>query len=162
VPDLLTTAVERLLLAGARHRAAAASVAGLGGTDLLALEHLRAAGALSPSELADALLLSGSGTSALLRRLGDAGLVTRAPARGTGRRVLVTATAQAAAVSDDRTQGIVSGLGDLAEALAPPERAAVEAFLAALADVVERDTDRLVALVRSGGRDDVPVPPRWG
>jgi DNA-binding MarR family transcriptional regulator len=94
--------------------------AGLSQADLHALEHIEAAGGLTPRDLQGRTGLSSGSVTALVDRLERAGWVVRSPNPADRRSVLVKLSA--AALSED-------------------ERAAVAAFLARVTDAAERAGD---------------------
>jgi DNA-binding MarR family transcriptional regulator len=87
----IAQALERLELAGAYHRAARARQIGVP-LELATLEHLEAAGGLTPGELGHRLGLTSGGVTALTGRLIDAGYVTRERHPDDGRMRMLTLT----------------------------------------------------------------------
>lgn len=159
--EAIRAALLRRSLADARRRGVLAAGLQLGGTDLLALEHLMAAGRLSVRDLQLRLGLSSGGATSLIQRLERSGHVTRAPHPRDRRSTLLAVTPSThravAAATAPRTQE----LDGVAGALAPDERAAVARYLTRIAEVEERELEALA------GRGDVTVddlvaPPRWG
>lgn len=160
---LVAASLERLVTGRGRQRTAVARRAGLTVADVLALEHLVGTGVLSPSDLAQRLRLSSSGTSAVIGRLAHHGLVRRRADPASRRRALVDPTQDGSAV--------VAPIGELAReidalvgALAPGDRAAVERFVGALADLSDRLADRLEAAAEAEAwaASAVRLPVRWG
>ncbi len=89
---------------------------------------------LRPMAIEERLLLPQYGTSRLLKRLGEAGLLTFAPAEGDGRGVVVTLTPAGRDLRRAMWPVYAGALETLIAAkLAPQERAAATALLARLA-----------------------------
>jgi DNA-binding MarR family transcriptional regulator len=161
---LIRAAVERLVAASVRQRAAIAGTLGLMRVDLLALHHIGRRADMTPGELAQVLLLSSGGTTAAIDRLSRAGLVVRGAGTGGRRRVLLRITADGRAVTDAPLAPLIDEVAALTAELAPAERATIERFLARLADVSERHADRLVTGRPAGAAATagVPAPVLWG
>jgi DNA-binding MarR family transcriptional regulator len=159
-PRVIRAALERYARAATRHRAALASLLGLVETDVLALEHLKRDGELTPGELADRMQLSTGGTTAVIERLRRDGHVTRHPHPSDGRRSLLRPTTTnggiVTALAADDIAGVVN-------ALTPGERECVERFLNEVADVAEREADRRTeeARAQAATRLDLPDPVAW-
>lgn len=160
---LAASAVERLVAASARQRAALARMAGLTAVDVLALEHILAARELSPSGLAARLHLSSSGTSAVIGRLTRRQLVSRRADPGNRRRALIRPTEQAASVAGP-VAALRAEINALAGELTASERATVAGFLLRLADVSDRLADRLALEAEAEARAAIAVAPPmlWG
>lgn len=166
-PDTTPQAVRALLarkaLADGRQRAAAAALLGLTETDVLALQHLAWAGALTPSQLAAQLQLTSGGTTALIQRLQRRDFVTRKPHPDDRRSSLV----QLSRSGEDRAAELYAPLVrelDVATAeLDEPERTIVAGFLARVAELGEAHADELVRSVELERPQvpRVPVPGLW-
>ena len=147
-PEPIAQAVERYELAGAHHRAARARQIGVPHAELAALEHLHAAGALTPGELGHRLGLTSGGVTALTGRLIDAGHVIRERHPGDGRMRMLALTA--------------AGAEWLCEQL-EPVRGAVDEAVAGLraeeADLVARVLEMLAAR-RELAAEATPGPER--
>src|SRR5579871_5840332 len=129
---LIASAVERLIAAGTRQRGAVAKRLEWPITDVLALHHVVSGTEHAPSDLAKALLLSPSGTTAAIDRLTRAGLISRT--RGSGKpRVRLTATEAGRELSARTLGPMRQGVADLVEDLPRSHRVLVEQFLARLA-----------------------------
>ncbi|HEX6389049.1 MAG TPA: MarR family transcriptional regulator [Solirubrobacteraceae bacterium] len=164
-PGRLTrTAVDRLVNASLRQRAAVAAIAGLRRTDLLALDHIAGRESVTPSALARMLYLSSGGTTAVVDRLVDAGLVERTPGTGRRDRVVLLVTDRGAAVLRSHQQQLVADVAALTADLTPPQREDVERYLARLADIAERHADRLAAeaTAAAAAASGAPAPVLWG
>jgi DNA-binding MarR family transcriptional regulator len=157
-------ALERLADAATRRRTAAAALLGVTPTDLFALAAVRRAGELSPGALARGLMLSSSGTTAVIRRLSAAGLLARTPGPANQRDVRLRLTAQGEALVTPGAAAWDEDVAALVGALAPDVRAEVEGVLARLADLSERHADRLVTASKgaAAGAGEVPSPVLWG
>lgn len=161
---LIRAAVERLVLAASRASAATAALMDLSATELRALHHVGQAGELSPAGLSEALLLSPSGTTGVIKRLTAADLLLRSPGPGNQRHVRLHLTVEAERALAPFAAPLRRELDALARALPAAERAGLEELLARLADVTERDADRLVTEVSAAARAARAVPPPilWG
>jgi DNA-binding MarR family transcriptional regulator len=161
---LIRAAADRLVAAAARQRAALASTLGLMPSDLLALYHLGRADGVTPGELAQALLLSSGGTTAVIDRLAQAGLIERSPGPNGRRRVLLSLTPAGRAATDPSLALLRADIDALTAELSPADRVCVERFLARLADLSERHADRLVAEAdaTAAASSGVPNPVLWG
>jgi len=152
---LITSALDRLIASGIRQRAALAKRLDTAVTDVVALHYVIAATATAPGQLARALLVSPSGATSVIDRLGRAGLISRVPRSGTHRAALV---ATLAPFSD--------AVGRLIEALPRSDRMLLEEFLARVADLAEREADQLVASAEAHAKARaaaaLPPPVLWG
>jgi DNA-binding MarR family transcriptional regulator len=159
-PRMIRATLERYARAATRHRAALASLLGIVETDVLALEHLKRDGELTPGELADRMQLSSGGMTAVIERLRRDGHVTRHPHPSDRRRSLLRPTttngAVATAVAADDIDGAVAGL-------TPSEQECVERFLSEVARLAERNADLLAedARAHAAARLDIPTPAAW-
>ena len=161
--EAIAGALRRLDLAAVRHRVVLARSLGLSELELLAIEHVERAGALSPGELHELLQLSSGGATKLVQRLQRAGHLSRQRDGADGRRARVQLTPAT------RRQ-IAAAHAPLAQLAAPAvtrltddERAAVLDVLAAVADATERRSDQVVREAAAGARDAlaVSVPADW-
>lgn len=162
-PRLVASAVARLLAAGVRQRAALAYHLDAAMTDVLALDHVVTAPGTPPGELAEALLVSPSGATAVIDRLSHAGLIMRT--QGAGRhRVALVATDAGRALHGQSLAPLRGDVEALIGHLARTERAVLEQFLTLLADLAEREAKELVAIARADARaaSATPPPARWG
>lgn len=160
---LIASAVERLIAAGIRQRGALAKRRGSTTTDVLALHYVVTATDTAPGELARALLVSPSGATAVIDRLCRAGLVSRA--QGSGRhRVVLTATDAGRALHAQALTPLSQDVGQLIAELSRSDRVRIEQFLTRLADLAERDADRLISRTEADARGAVAIAPPvlWG
>jgi hypothetical protein len=139
------------VLASARRRAALAGLAGLGERDVLALQYVVGAEALTPGELGRLLGLSSGGTTALVQRLEQAGHLVRERNPGDRRSHVLR-------LVDDATRWRVVA-DDVIVTLS-----ALHAPLTRAADAAERDADELAAARRAAAdaAPGLPVPGLWG
>jgi DNA-binding MarR family transcriptional regulator len=151
----------RKALADCRQRADAASLLGITVTDVLALQHLARAGQVTPGALSDRLQLTSGGTSAVVRRLERHGLVSSVPHPEDGRSTLLRLSPAAEHRVARAYAPLVREVDAVVDALAPGERAVVEAFLARVAEVTEASADAILRHVR-GERLRVEAVPHTG
>jgi DNA-binding MarR family transcriptional regulator len=162
-PEALRASLARKALADSRQRAAAAALLRLTETDVLALQHLAWAGALTPSQLAEQLRLTSGGTTALIQRLERGGYLTREPHPEDRRSSLLRLSESGTRRAAELYAPLVRELDEAAAALAEPEREIVAGFLARVAEIGEAHA---VKLVRSAEMERpqvprVPVPGLW-
>jgi DNA-binding MarR family transcriptional regulator len=153
----------RKSLADARHRGAAARLLGLTESDVLALQHLAWAGAMTPSQLGAQLRLTSGGTTALVQRLARLSYVRREPHPEDRRSTLLRLTPEAERDAGALYAPLVRDLDDVASALDDAARAAVAAYLARVAALAE---ERAGELARAADAERpqiprVPVPGLW-
>lgn len=161
---LIGSAVDRILAAGDRRRAAEAVVLGLTPVDVLALHRLREPEGVTAPELASHLGRSAGGAAAAVARLERRGFVGRRAGPGGRRRVLLRATPAGDAAVAALRAPLLHDLEALVGGLAAGERAAVERALPRLADLYERDADRLTAAAEQAAARaaGIPTPVLWG
>jgi DNA-binding MarR family transcriptional regulator len=161
--EAVAGALGRLDLAAVRHRVVLGRSLGLSEVELLAIEHVERAGALSPGKLSELLQLSSGGATKLVQRLQRAGHLSRRRDGAEGRRASVRLTPAT------RRQ-IAAAHAPLAQLAAPAvarltddERAAVLHVLAAVADAIEQRSDQLVREAAASARDALVarVPADW-
>jgi len=162
-PEALRALLARKALADSRQRAAAAALLGLTETDVLAIQNLAWAGALTPTELATRLQLTSGGTSALIQRLERREYVTRERHPDDRRSSLLRLGPSGEARAADLYAPLVRSLDAATAAMEPSERAIVARFLARVAEIGDAHADELV---RGVARDRpqvprVPVPGLW-
>jgi DNA-binding MarR family transcriptional regulator len=162
--DAVGQALARLLTANAREHDEAAARLDLSGRDLTALAYVARVGETSPQRLADALVLSSSGASALTQRLTNAGLLQRSTVSGRHVRAALTLTPEGHAVLRSVRAWLDRAVGAAVEDLDQRELAIVERFVVRLADSAERHADEMVrhAIRRTELATSVPQPPSWG
>jgi DNA-binding MarR family transcriptional regulator len=98
-------------------------------TDLRAMEHLIASGALTPTELADRLDISTAASTLVVDRLVELGHVRRGPHPSDRRRILVRAEPASEERALGEVQPMVDGVRRAIGALSAAERATVLRFL---------------------------------
>jgi DNA-binding MarR family transcriptional regulator len=148
----------RKSLADARQRAAAARLLGLTESDVLAIQHLAWAGAMTPGQLGAALRLTSGGTTALVHRLTRLAYVTRGPHPEDRRSTLLRLTPEAERDAGALYAPLVGELDAIAARLAGDS--ALE-LLDAIADAAERHADEL-ARAADAERPRVPSVPTPG
>jgi DNA-binding MarR family transcriptional regulator len=161
---VVRASLDRLAAASVRQGAALAKLLGLGQSDVLALQHVIRAGQVTPGALATRMQLSSGGTSALINRLCDRGLVAREPDPSNRRHVILHATERVEPLVAQPLAPLVADIDALLAELSALERAAVERFLARVADLCGRHADRLLTEAEAAARAaaDVPSPVLWG
>ncbi|MGH2967494.1 MAG: MarR family winged helix-turn-helix transcriptional regulator [Solirubrobacteraceae bacterium] len=162
-PQAIRAFLARKSLADSRQRAAAASLLKLTETDVLALQHLAWAGALTPSRLGALLRLTSGGTTALVQRLERLGFIAREPHPEDRRSTLLQLSAQGEQRAAELYAPLVSDLDEAAESLSERERAIVAGFLARIAELGESHADELLraAALERPQVPRVPVPGLW-
>ena len=162
-PEALRASLARKALADSRHRSAAAALLGLTETDVLALQHLAWAGALTPSRLAEQLRLTSGGTTALIQRLERGGFVAREPHPEDRRSSLLRLSESGRRRAEELYAPLVRELDEAAAALAPSEREIVARFLARVAEIGEAHALKLArsAELERPQVPRVPVPGLW-
>ena len=155
--------LHRTTLAAARQRAGLARRLGVTQTEVLAIHHLARAGRLTPSQLGALLGLSSAGTTAVIRRLEQAGHVTRRPHADDARSVVVRLTPAIAASTTEACTPYTTELDALIGALSQTDRALVAGFLRRAADAAERHADQLARDSDAAARDALAVelPSLW-
>ena len=162
-PEALRALLARKSLADARHRGALARLLDLAESDVLAIQHLAWAGALTPGQLAAQLRLTSGGTTALLQRLERLGYVAREPHPDDRRSTLLRLTPQAERDAGELHAPLVRAIDAAGSALAEDARASVLAFLREVAELGEHHADELVRAAEAGRPriPRVPVPGLW-
>jgi hypothetical protein len=136
-------ALHRFGLERDRLRSALARAAGLAENDVDALEHLEAAGPLTPGALADRLLLTSGGATVLIDRLEAAGWVRRTPNPDDRRSLLVELDRDRLADAPPALVAYHVAVTLAAHDLPPDESAAVTRFLTIAADAAAAAVDAL-------------------
>jgi len=131
--DDLTGSLQQFGLQRDRMRTALARRAGIGATDLDALEHLEADGPLTQRDLGERLSLTSGAVTMLVDRLERAGWVHRRPHPGDRRYVLIELSPRAAASAPAGLAAYHARTRALAAGVPAAHREAVAAFLAAAA-----------------------------
>ena len=161
---IVRASLERFVSASARQHAALAKLLGLLDSDVVALEHVLRAGELNAVTLARRMPLSSGGTAAVIDRLCTAGLISRTRDPQDRRRVVLRAMPGVEQRVGELLAPLVADLEAATSELSATQRALVERFLADLADVCERHTDRLLTAAEAAAHAavDVPSPVLWG
>jgi len=162
-PEALRALLARKSLADARHRGALARLLGVTETEVLAIQHLAWAGALTPGQLAAQLRLTSGGTTALLQRLARSGYVVREPHPEDRRSTLLRLTPEAERDAGELHAPLVRAIDAAAGELSEDARATVAAFLGVVAELGEHHADELVRAAEAGRPriPRVPVPGLW-
>ena len=129
-------AVRDLLLAAAVANHVIAQRLGLTLGDLTALDHLLAGDALGTGELAQRLGMRSPSATAVLDRLESAGHVRRAPHPTDRRRVVIEATEDGRAQSEQAVRPLIDALDELAAGLSLSDRQVVTEFLTGAARIL--------------------------
>ena len=163
IPEALRALLARKSLADARHRGALARLLNLTESDVLAIQHLAWAGALTPGQLAAQLRLTSGGTTALLQRLERIGYVAREPHPEDRRSTLLRLTPEAERDLGRLYAPLVRAIDATAGDLEEEARATFVAFLSAIAELGEHHADELVRAAEAGRPriPRVPVPGLW-
>jgi DNA-binding MarR family transcriptional regulator len=159
----IRAALNRKALADARHRAGVAKALALGEREMLAVQYLARAGALTPSRLGMQLQLSSGGTAAVIHRLERAGHLARRPHPRDGRSAIVRLTPAIETSATEVWAPLIAALDALAGELSEEERETVARFVEHAAHAVERHADRLVGDADARAREShaVPLPTLW-
>jgi DNA-binding MarR family transcriptional regulator len=162
-PQAVRASLARKALADSRLRAAAAALLGLTETDVLALQHLAWAGALTPGELATALQLTSGGTTALIQRLQRRDFVLREPHPDDRRSWLVRLSPSGEERAAQLYAPLVRDLDAATASLGEAERRVVADFLARISEIGEARAEELVrsAELERPQVPRVPVPGLW-
>lgn len=162
-PEALRALLARKSLADARHRGALARLLHLTETDVLAIQHLAWAGALTPGQLAAQLRLTSGGTTAVLQRLERVGYVAREPHPEDRRSTVLRLTPEAERAAGELYAPLVRAIDAAAGDLAGEARESVAAFLRVVAELGEHHADELVRAAEAGRPriPRVPVPGLW-
>ena len=142
-PRNLRARLQRFGLQRDRLNISLARAAGISHGDLHALEHLEAAGPLSPGQLGSRLGLTSGAVTALVDRLERAGWVSRSPHPRDRRSVVVGLTGRVSAAGAAHLARYEHELEALAAELTPLERDAFAGFLDRAAHAAGRHADRL-------------------
>ena len=151
----------RKSLADARQRAAAARMLGLSESDVLAIQHLAWAGALTPGQLGAQLRLTSGGTTALVQRLLRLSYVAREPHPEDRRSTLLRLTPEAERDAGALYAPLVGALDEIAAGLDEEAAEGALDLLDAIAATAERHADAL-AHAADSERPRVPRVPAPG
>jgi DNA-binding MarR family transcriptional regulator len=160
--EAIREAVNRKELAAARQRTALGRLLGLSESDVLAIQHLAAAGRLMPTQLGALLGMTSGGATALVQRLEREGFVAREPHPHDRRSALLSLTPEIQRQAGDALAPLVEAIDELVDGLPAADRRLLARFLAAVADAAERHADELAR--RADAAQPVagsPVPALW-
>ena len=121
-----------------RHAAATAKRMSLEASELAALEHLQAAGPMTPTHLGERLSMSPGAVTAMIDRLGSRGYVQRTPNLEDRRSALVGITKAGIEESLRHLWPYIEDMRALAEGFSEEERAVVARFLRAATHATQR------------------------
>ena len=159
--DVLT-ALQRWGLENDRYDLAVARAHGVGVTETRAVDHLQAAGELTPGELGEALSLTSGAVTALVDRLERAGWVTRSPHPDDRRSLVLRLTDQCHELIEQVWATYAEELADAAAELPAAHRTALVRYLERAADIAARGATEWrgsgPAPIASPGRDSPPTP----
>ena len=110
-------------------------------TDLSAMEHLIAAGSLTPSELARRLDISTAATTLVVDRLVGVGHAHRDPHVSDRRKVVVTPAPASVARAVQELMPVIGRVATLARGLSPEERVVISRFLGQVLDIYRDSLD---------------------
>jgi DNA-binding MarR family transcriptional regulator len=156
-------AINRKELAATRQRSALGRLLGLSETDVLAIQHLAAAGRLTPTQLGGMLGMTSGGATALVQRLEREGFVAREPHPHDRRSALLRLTPATERRAGDALAPLVGAIDDLVSRLPTGDQRAITRFLTAVADAGERHADELARRADAAAHPVVgsPVPALW-
>ena len=161
--EAIRQAFTRKELAATRQRTALGRLLGLSDTDVLAIQHLAAAGRLTPTQLGAMLGMTSGGATALVQRLEREGFVAREPHPSDRRSALLRLTPDVERQAGAALAPLVDAIDTLSLQLADGERRAVARYLAAAADAGERHADDLARRADAATQPAPasPVPALW-
>jgi DNA-binding MarR family transcriptional regulator len=161
--EAIRKAINRKELAATRQRSALGRLLGLSDTDVLAIQHLAAAGRLTPTQLGSMLGMTSGGATALVQRLEREGFVAREPHPSDRRSALLRLTPEIERQAGEALAPLVAAIDALSAQLDDRERRAVARYLAAVADAGERHADELARRADAATQPvpASPVPALW-
>ena len=142
-PTSIAAALHRFGLERDRLRATICRTAGIASSELDALEHLEADGALTQRELGQRLALTSGGVTVLVDRLERAGWVRREPHPSDRRAVLLRLDDRALAALPEALAEYHSAVASAARAVPGASRAGTETFLRTVAARAATTADSL-------------------
>ena len=153
-PAELLTALRRFGLENDRFDAIVARRLGVGPAEFKAMDHIQAAGSITPGHLGDRMALSSGAVTALLDRLERLGWVRREPHPSDRRSVIVRRAAGTMNAGERIYMPMAERLAAAAGKMTDAEREACVRFLVAAAEqVAERATE-----LRGSGRAPTRLP----
>ena len=129
--------------ASARYAAALAKRMGLGPSELAALEHLQAAGPMTPGRLGRRLSMSPGAVTALVDRLERRGHVERTPNPEDRRSALLRETEGGLRETLEHLWPYIEEMRGIEERFTREERAVISRFLEAATEATHRHAERL-------------------
>ena len=129
--------------AATRYAAAVAKRMGLGTSELAALEHLQAAGPMTPGRLGGRLSMSPGAVTALVDRLERRGHVERMPNPGDRRSALLRETEAGLRDSLEHLWPYIEEMRGIEEGFTEEERAVISRYLKAATEATHRHAERL-------------------
>ena len=129
--------------AATRYSAALARSMGMGTSEVAALEHLQAAGPMTPGRLGGRLSMSPAAVTALVDRLERRGHVERMPNPEDRRSALVRETERGLRDSLEHLRPYIEEMCGIEESFSEEERAVISRFLKAATEATNQHVDRL-------------------
>src|SRR5918995_5468045 len=130
-PDRLSDLMREHAAAATRYAAALAKRMGIGTSELAALEHLEAAGPMTPGQLGGRLSMTAGAVTALLDRLEGRGHVERSPNPEDRRSAIVRETEKGRGDSVTQLWPYIEEMIRIEESFTDEERAVISRFLRA-------------------------------
>ena len=161
--EAIREAINRKELAAARQRSALGRLLGLSESDVLAVQHLAAAGRLTPTQLGALLGMTSGGATALVQRLEREGFVAREPHPRDRRSALLSLTPEIERQAGNALAPLVDAIDELVHGLPDGDRRMLTRVLAAVADAGERHADELARRADAAAQPVAgsPVPALW-
>ena len=131
--------------AATRYAAALAKRMGLGTSELAALEHLQAAGPMTPGRLGRRLSMSPGAVTALVDRLEKRGHVERLPNPEDRRSALLRETEVGLRDSLEHLWPYIEEMSGIEESFTEEERAVISRYLKAATQATHRHAERLAS-----------------
>ncbi len=158
----LLKALRRFGLEDDRFDAIMARRFGVGAAEFKAMDHIQAAGSITPGHLADRMALSSGAVTALIDRLERLGWVRREPHPSDRRSVIVRKATPEGGDDEQIWTSLVEKLAKTAARMTPAEREACVRFLDAAADQLAETATELRGIAPaptpSPGPDSPPTP----
>jgi DNA-binding MarR family transcriptional regulator len=151
----------RKTLASERHRGAVARMLKMSDTEASALAHLARHGQLTPRQLGDFLGLTSGGTTALVRRLEDAGHVTRRPHPRDKRSIILSPSASVLERAGEVYAPLVDDMDAVSARFSSEEREVIGRYMTEIAHVSERHAESLAAREQPDHAVAAPAPSLW-
>ncbi|HZA17883.1 MAG TPA: MarR family transcriptional regulator [Pseudonocardiaceae bacterium] len=132
--------------AATRYAAAVAKRMGIGASELAALEHLEAAGPLTPGQLGGRLSMTAGAVTALLDRLEGRGHVERSPNPDDRRSAIVRETEKGRHDSLAHLWPYIEEMRRIEESFTDEEKAVISRFLTAAIEATHHHAEALASL----------------